>query len=77
MQKEALTLKNIAEDLKIVSGENMYHKEEAHFTYIVPFTALAVFLGILLQNMLMEAFWILNKKIIFCETFYAPFASNR
>ena len=50
MQKEALTLKNIAEDLKIVSGENMYHKEEAHFTYIVPFTVLAVFLGILLQN---------------------------
>lgn len=52
MQKEPLTLGNIAKDLKIVSCESMSNKEEAHFTYIIPITALAVMVGVLLKSVL-------------------------
>ena len=50
MKKEALTLDAIKSDLIRVAIEQVKTKTDWRFSYIVPFTALAIFLGSLTKN---------------------------
>ncbi|MBQ8432758.1 MAG: hypothetical protein IJX28_07720 [Clostridia bacterium] len=51
MTKEPLTLKNITEDLRSIAFCHLTNAEDWRFSFIVPITALAVLLGILLKNL--------------------------
>ena len=50
MKKESLKLENIKKDLQSVAYEKRGNAEEWRFSYIVPFTALAVLVGILFES---------------------------
>ena len=50
MTKEKLTLEAIRQDLKKVTAWSISNKAEWRFSYIIPFTLLAILVGIFLQN---------------------------
>ena len=52
MKKECLTLHNIQQDLEYIAFEKISKLDDSHLAYILPITALAVLIGILLKNIL-------------------------
>ena len=53
MKKEELTLYNVREDLIGIAYEKMSKLDDRHLAYILPITALALMIGILLKNILL------------------------
>ncbi|MBQ7365125.1 MAG: hypothetical protein IJW46_05965 [Clostridia bacterium] len=63
MQKESLTLRNITKDLKKAADCHMSNVDDWRLSYIIPFTLLALLLGILLKR-----FWV--GALIFLPAVY-------